>query len=717
MRRTRLPHWVLAACVAAATMVGVPLAAHAGDDAVDVDIINGDPIPITDVPWQVGVQAKAGPGEEGDIYWPFCGGSIISSRWVVTAAHCVTGYTEVTPAADLQVLAGVADLNDATAEDRTDVSAVVVHPDYDWETKDNDIALLRLTTPLDLTGPTLAAIDLPAMPDQDPATWPAAGTDATISGWGNTSTDGFNSTTELQGAVVDVLTGPSDPTCGSYSTGAEGEYHADTMLCAGTAVDPVRDTCQGDSGGPLAVDVAGTWTLAGITSFGQGCADPDYPGVYTRVTTYTDWIAEVQAQTFHTVTGSVTSTNGPVSGGQLSLFAECDALWPSAHLDLVDGTYEVQLPEGDYRALIQPFPGNGALESWHSAQPSCDTASPVSVGAYPDPHPERDLVATPGSDITGTVSSSRGLASEGYISFYADCDAWQQSEPTEWDFFVDSYTITVPDGTYKVFLEPQGGDGAVKSWHNAASDCASAQTVTVNGAAELDLVALPGSIVTGSVSSAAGPTPIGDLFFYATCADADLDEYTARQRIDSNGDYAASLPDGTYRVLIEPWLVASDAETSWHSAKQTCAEATVVTIDGDRTLDLRAIASSSPSPSESSTPSSNPTPTDSPAPTASPTSSSPTASPTPTTSPAPQTKNAQSVTKPTRKVRKGKKIALARRTGQGQSLTWRTISRKVCTVKGTTLKGKKRGTCRVIATAAGTTSLKPYSGRFKVVVR
>lgn len=74
------------------------------------------------------------------------------------------------------------------------------------------------------------------------------------------------------------------PTCGSYP---DGEYDPLSMLCAGVMADPVKDTCQGDSGGPLAVNNAGEWTLAGITSWGYACADPDYPGVYTRVTTYT----------------------------------------------------------------------------------------------------------------------------------------------------------------------------------------------------------------------------------------------------------------------------------------------------------------------------------------------------------------------------------------------------------------------------------------------
>lgn len=83
------------------------------------------------------------------------------------------------------------------------------------------------------------------------------------------------------------------------------------MLCAGTMADPVKDTCQGDSGGPLAVNNGGQWTLAGITSWGYGCADPDYPGVYTRVTTYTSWIMSQTAAPTPTPTPMPTPTQTP----------------------------------------------------------------------------------------------------------------------------------------------------------------------------------------------------------------------------------------------------------------------------------------------------------------------------------------------------------------------------------------------------------------------
>lgn len=279
MRRSR---YAIVTGVVLAVLVGMlpgPARARVDGD-VGAEIINGAPIPITEAPWQV---ALLFAGEPNDYDAQFCGGSIIDTRWIATAAHCIVLPGIISPA-QVQVLAGVADLTNPGAVPRSNVAQIVVRPDYSLITDANDLALLKLTTPLDLSGATRRAIALP----DDPA-WPTAGTAALISGWGSTSTtDPPDYPSDLQGATVEVQTDPGAATCGLYGAG----YDPDTMLCAGHVTAPVTDTCQGDSGGPLAIDVAGTWTLAGITSFGQGCADPDYPGVYTRVTTYTSWIEE-----------------------------------------------------------------------------------------------------------------------------------------------------------------------------------------------------------------------------------------------------------------------------------------------------------------------------------------------------------------------------------------------------------------------------------------
>jgi secreted trypsin-like serine protease len=269
VRATRLAFLIVAS-------LSCSVVAQSGDDLSDIRIINGQPVLITEVPWQVALVVS---GEPDDFYAQVCGGSIVSADWVVTAAHCVPDVT----AADIEVLAGVTILGESGST-RVAVEEIIPHPQYNDVTEENDIALIKLANPLDLSGAEKAPISLPFT--QQASSWPAAGDPATVSGWGNTSTTSAAYPTDLMATVVDVLTDPSETQCGSYLTTA---YLPDQMLCA-AQISLGKDSCQGDSGGPLAVEVSGTWTLAGIVSWGYGCADPSYPGVYTRVTSYLNWI-------------------------------------------------------------------------------------------------------------------------------------------------------------------------------------------------------------------------------------------------------------------------------------------------------------------------------------------------------------------------------------------------------------------------------------------
>jgi secreted trypsin-like serine protease len=275
--------------VAVALVLGVPAAAapsYADNGDGTPRIVNGVPSEITATPWQVGLMNTAQPN---DYQAQFCGGSLISPDWVVTASHCLVDATTgaVKPASAVAVIAGVTllDKTGVALAPRTAVSQVITHPSYIRTTFENDVALLRLASPIVLDGVTKAAVALP--PSLTPETWPAAGTLATISGWGTLSSGGVFPD-RLYRAEIPVLTSPAEPACGSYSASA---YRFGVMLCAGSTTGQF-DTCQGDSGGPLAVNVAGRWTLAGITSWGQGCAQLGFPGVYTRVTTFTPWITD-----------------------------------------------------------------------------------------------------------------------------------------------------------------------------------------------------------------------------------------------------------------------------------------------------------------------------------------------------------------------------------------------------------------------------------------
>jgi len=243
------------------------------------NIVGGVDSTIEQYPWQVQLEMCAVNG----CY--MCGGSIISRRWVVTASHCTTGYTK----ADITVRVGSAHVSGAGGSTHS-VSQVVDHPAY-TVTSDSwmsDISLLQLSEPVDVNNARSRPIALPDAGDE------FAGEECVISGWGAT-TEGGSGAEILQSANVTV---PQNwDTCSEMAQSVNLTVVEDIHMCAGHHnMSGGVDTCQGDSGGPLACrGAAGDWTLAGVTSFGSGCGDPGTLGLYTRVSTFVDWIRDVTA--------------------------------------------------------------------------------------------------------------------------------------------------------------------------------------------------------------------------------------------------------------------------------------------------------------------------------------------------------------------------------------------------------------------------------------
>jgi hypothetical protein len=235
--------------------------------ALEQRIIGGTNATSGTYPWVVSLQSKDGQH--------FCGASLIDKQWVLTAAHCV----EEESAAGMQVV--VADYNTKTAdagEVKANVEAIYIHQQYG---DDNDIAVLKLSTAVDKA---LVAAASNTFTDAL-----AAKTPLTVIGWGNTSTTGEDFPEILQQVQVPLFDRAS---CKAAYAGIE-QTVTSNMICAGLAAGG-KDSCQGDSGGPLVIESGGSWVQVGVVSFGEGCAQANFPGVYTRVGNYVDWISKVK---------------------------------------------------------------------------------------------------------------------------------------------------------------------------------------------------------------------------------------------------------------------------------------------------------------------------------------------------------------------------------------------------------------------------------------
>lgn len=224
----------------------------------DNRIVGGTRAAISDYPWMVMLTQASG--------FQFCGGSLATPTKVVTAAHCVKG----TSAGSVRVVAGREDKNE-TKGTVAKVSKIWLHPQYVSVDKGADVAVLTLDAPIE------DAKTLPLAPAGDEGYTP--GTTTTVLGWGATRSGGQASRYLLK---VDVPVTTDEACTASYGN----RYLRDAMVCAGFEAGG-KDSCQGDSGGPL---IAGG-KLIGVVSWGEGCARPNKPGVYAKVSRWADDIA------------------------------------------------------------------------------------------------------------------------------------------------------------------------------------------------------------------------------------------------------------------------------------------------------------------------------------------------------------------------------------------------------------------------------------------
>jgi len=230
-------------------------------------IIGGETASIDQVPWQVSIQDADGH---------YCGGTLINSRWVLTAAHCLRDGNRKKK--NLKVGFGNSKLESLTV---VNAKTLYPHPGYIAFSHKNDIGLIRLASNVDLSDDVVPAV----LPNEDSDSLYEAGANVLISGWGHTETQDHPD--QLSYAKVPMI---SMERCRNLYRASQ---ITDNMVCASKVGVGGTDACKGDSGGPMIREVNDQFVAIGVISWGYGCGRPDRPGVYMRTEKYLTWIKSI----------------------------------------------------------------------------------------------------------------------------------------------------------------------------------------------------------------------------------------------------------------------------------------------------------------------------------------------------------------------------------------------------------------------------------------
>jgi hypothetical protein len=293
-------------------------------------------------PW---VASLLQAGVENSLDGHFCGGTLIHPDWVLTAAHCTyDGRDRTLDPADFDVILGRHQLSSAEGNRHT-IAKIIRHPHYDHTQYDFDVALLQLATsatqpPIRLIHPEGVALE-------------AAGVSAMVTGWGLTIPGDGNSIPDaLHQVSVPIV---SHRTC-TFSYGLLTEIISPRMLCAGYEAGG-HDSCSGDSGGPLMVyqPAEDGWVQVGVVSWGIGCAEPYYYGVYARLSQFTDWLnSQIPDLPGPSITPTPTATPKPPTPTATPVPTAVAGLSHHRYLPLISADPTLPLFNGDFEGDNRP---------------------------------------------------------------------------------------------------------------------------------------------------------------------------------------------------------------------------------------------------------------------------------------------------------------------------------------------------------------------------
>ncbi|XP_072747982.1 soluble guanylate cyclase 89Db [Anoplolepis gracilipes] len=233
-----------------------------------IRIVGGNVTSIYDYPWLVSMTRL------GKFY---CAGSVISRKHILTAAHCLRGFDIKTIKLVLMNSDRPSISNNAIVRR---IKSATIHENFNAYSFNNDIAIIEMDEPVSVNGVVRTA----CLPEDRNIDY--TGAIATAVGWGQTDEKG-KPATELRKVNLPIL---SQEECDQ--TGYAKNRITENMFCSGY-LDGKRDACFGDSGGPLHVKgIFGQLEVIGIVSWGRGCGRPNFPGIYTKLTNYIEWLKD-----------------------------------------------------------------------------------------------------------------------------------------------------------------------------------------------------------------------------------------------------------------------------------------------------------------------------------------------------------------------------------------------------------------------------------------